>query len=390
MSSQTHPIQEHSLAGAVISFGRTLKENGFGVSTASILDALAGIRSVGIDNIQDFKTALKAVFVRRKEEHHIFDKLFQEFWLDRLLAEEVAATSKQKDGSSDDVSEPLPSEGTSIVADVGLPGLEEEQACENAPYVIYSPNEVLRDQDFKDLPESHDHRMQQLIQELLSPLLRRFSVRKRPVTSGNELDFRRILRRNVRYGGEICELPRLKPRLKVKRIVFLCDVSGSMNPYQKFLLQFIKELQNITGRVETFVFSTSLHRITPFLKHLSFSKAMEEIAKTVRDWAGGTRIGECLEQFTSYRSGGMLGPSTVVLIHSDGWDRGNPQLLEREMNKIHRRCYRVLWINPLLGGPSYEPTCMGMRTALPFVDNFLPGHNLASLERLAGTLRGLL
>ena len=201
MNSQIQPVQEHSLTWAVIAFGRMLKEHGFGVSTASIIDALSGIRSVGIENIHDFKTVLKAVFVRRQEEHHLFDRLFETFWLDQFLAEQRSKIPKKKDGPGDDIAESFPSEGTSIVADVGLPGSEEEQAIENAPYVIYSPNEVLRDQDFKDFPDSHDHRMQQLIQELLSPLIRRFSARKRPVSSGSEeLDFRRLLRKNVRYG----------------------------------------------------------------------------------------------------------------------------------------------------------------------------------------------
>jgi hypothetical protein len=215
-------------------------------------------------------------------------------------------------------------------------------------------------------------------------------VRKKSVESGMALDFRRLFRKNVRYGGEIFELPRLKPKRRIRRLVFLCDVSGSMNPYLWFMLRFIKAIQQVPTKVETFVFATRLHRITPTLVRLPFSKAMEEVAKTVRDWSGGTRIGSCLQEFTSFRGGGMLGSSTVVLIHSDGWDRGDSSLLRQEMAKIQRRSYRVLWINPLLGAASYEPTCRGMKTALPFVDSFLPGHNVSALERVAGTLRGLL
>jgi hypothetical protein len=255
---------------------------------------------------------------------------------------------------------------------------------------MYSPREILKEYDFKDVPAGYDDRIARIIREILAPLFRRFGVRKRAVPFGTTLDFRKMMRRNVRYGGEILELPRLKPKRRIKRLVFLCDVSGSMNPYLRFVLRFIKEVQQLPTRVETFVFATRLHRITPVLSRLPFASALQEVSHTVRDWSGGTRIGSCLEEFNAFRGGAMLGSSTVLLIHSDGWDRGDTALLEREMARIHRRAYRVLWINPLLGGPSYEPTCRGMQAALPHIDSFIPGHNIAGLERLAGTLRGLL
>ena len=194
----------------------------------------------------------------------------------------------------------------------------------------------------------------------------------------------------MRYGGDILDLPRVRPRRRIRRLVFLCDVSGSMNLYLRFMLRFIKELQDIPAKVETFVFATQLSRITPLLSSLPFEAALEKVGLTVRDWHGGTRIGSCLHQFTSLHGGGMLGSSTVVLIFSDGWDRGDPCLLESEMTKIRLRCYRLIWINPLLGGPMYEPTCRGMRIALPHIDSFLPGHSVAALERLVGTLRSIM
>jgi uncharacterized protein with von Willebrand factor type A (vWA) domain len=237
------------------------------------------------------------------------------------------------------------------------------------------------------VPEDFDPRMAQLIREILAPLLRRASRRSRPVRASTALDFRRMFRRNLKYGGELYELPGIAPRQKIRRIVFLCDVSGSMNPYQKFILGFIKELQNLPTKVESFVFATELHRITPYLKRLPFGRALQEVSETVRDWSGGTRIGQCLHKFNR-EWGSLLGASTVLLIHSDGWDRGDTKILEQEISRIHRRAYRVIWINPLLGSASYEPTCRGMRVALPHIDYFLSGHNLMSLERISGTLRG--
>lgn len=356
------------------------------------MDALAGISCVGVDNRDDFKTVLKATFMTRVEESALFDRLFQEFWVDRLAGAEAEASTIGRDESAPGISDPdeAPPDDEVFLAETVVANSQEQEAWNARPHVMYSPREILKNQDFIDIPEGHDHRVARLVREIVAPLLRRASRKSRPVYSGISLDFRRIFRRNVKYGGEIYELPGLKPRLRIKRIVFLCDVSGSMNLYQKFMLRFIREIHQLPTKVETFVFATDLHRITPLLVRLPFARAMKEVGRTVRDWSGGTRIGQCLRKFTTLWGGSMLGSSTVVLIHSDGWDRGEPALLEKEMAKLHRRAYRVLWINPLLSGPSYEPTCRGMRAALPHIDSLLPGHNLLSLERIAGTLKGLL
>ena len=385
----TQTIQEHSLTEAVISFGRVLKDQGFAVSTPSVMDALAGISCVGVESIQDFKEVLRAFFMTRVEESAAFDRLFGEFWIDRFVNEEEAQEQMADDqpGQGDTG----PHAGDEIILVEGAAQPSQEKDVWNAEqYVIYSPHEVLREQDFGALPKGNDERIERLIQEILSPLLRRLTVRRRRSPSGVHLDFRRLLRRNIRYGGEIWELPRLRPKVRIKKLVFLCDVSGSMNPYLPFMLRFIKGLQQLPIRVETFVFATRLHRITRLLKRLAFARAMQAVAAQALDWSGGTRIGSCLREFTRLRGGGMLGSSTVVLIFSDGWDRGDQKLLEQEMSRIRRRSYRVLWINPLMGGRGYEPTCKGMKTALPHIDFFLPGHNISSLERLAGTLKGIL
>jgi hypothetical protein len=384
-------IPESSLAAAVISFGRMLKEAGFTISIPSIMDALEGISRVGPGDLQTFKTVLKATFMTRIEESDPFERLFNEFWFEGPAGEVEEAFSKTgaADESSQFDDEMSPEEGL-FLDEAAISESQEQDARIAQDYVIYSPREILREHDFKDIPAGYDDRISRIIREILAPLLRRSGVRKRAVPYGPVLDFRKIMRWNVRYGGEIVELPRLKPRRRIKRLVFLCDVSGSMNPYLRFILRFIKEIQQIPTRVETFVFATRLHRITPLLSRLPFARALLEVSHTVKDWSGGTRIGACLDEFSAFRGGAMLGSSTVVLIHSDGWDRGDIGSLETAMARIHRRAYRVLWINPLLGGPSYEPTCRGMQAALPHIDSFIPGHSIAGLERLAGTLRGLL
>jgi len=389
VSASNPSAREDSLASTVISFGRLLKDNGFAVSTPSVMDALEGISCIGVENPHDFKTILKSTFMSSTEEAPAFERLFDEFWIKRLVratAPEETSDGPEHGDSPDKARVPRDS---MVLAEAGVAHSQEQEARHARPFVMYSPGEILREQDFRDLELGRDQRMDRLIREILSPLIRRVGYRTRPASSGMSLDFRRMLRRNVRHGGEILEFPRIKPRLRLKKLVFLCDVSGSMNPYLRFMLRFIKEIQQIPTRVETFVFATRLTRVTPLLVHLPFNRALKEIERQVLDWSGGTRIGLSLQRFTSDYGGAMLRPSTVVLVHSDGWDRGDPDLLEKEMTKIQRKAYRVLWINPLLGGPSYEPTCRGMRAALPLVDSFLPGHSIAGLERVAGTLRGL-
>ncbi|MGB6068059.1 MAG: VWA domain-containing protein [Desulfomonilaceae bacterium] len=385
-------IPKDSLAGAVVSFGRLLKENGFAVSIPSAMDALKGVSCVGVENLHDFQTVLRATFTVRREEWAMFDRLFTAFWMAGKILEEPQEDRGGKPGpGSMELDSSLAFDGI-VLSEEDMSDSEEQNSwnAKPRPHEMYSPQDILREQDFKEIPQGEDFRMARLIREILAPLMRHVGVRRRPVWSAAPLDFRRLLRKNIRYGGEVYELPRFKPKKRIKKLVFLCDVSGSMNPYLRFILRFIKEIQAVPTKVETFVFATHLHRITPLLRRLPFSKALKELSYTIRDWSGGTRIGQCLQQFSSFRGGGVLGSSTVVMIHSDGWDRGDILLLEKEMAKIHRRSYRVIWINPLLGGPSYEPTCRGMKAALPHVDSFLPGHNLISLERLAGTLRGLL
>jgi uncharacterized protein len=380
-----------SLAGSVIEFGRLLKENGIAISVPSVMNALSGVSRVGVQNPSDFRTVLRAVFVARVEESPTFDRLFKTFWLEgdsHIISDGLRceSSSERETTESDDAEGQL----EEVLAEESISVSQEQDAWNVQPYSMYSPKEFLRDKDFKDVPEGEDQKMARLIRELLAPLLRRVRTRKKPAAYGAAVDIRRLLRRNVAYGGEIFELPRMRNTFRIKKILFLCDVSGSMDPYLRFILRFIKELQACPTKVETFVFATQLHRVTRYLAHLPFPRALKEIAGQVRDWSGGTRMGECLHELTTLHGDSFLRPSTVVLIHSDGWDRGDADLLDRQMSKIHNRVYRILWINPLLGGRSYEPTCRGMKTALPYVDSFLPGHNLAGLATVVGTLRGLL
>ncbi len=383
-------LPDDSTAGRIIGFGRLLKDHGFSVSIPCVIDACLGAAKVGLENPRDFKTVLQAAFMSRVEERPAFERLFREFWMSGAVPESVPPQDEGESETGASATDSGSGEDSMVVAEAGVSESQEKAAWDARPLVMYSAVEVLREKDFRDIPEEESRHVDLLIREILSPLFRRAGVRRRSVPSGMALDFRRMLRKSLRYGGEVIEFPRLGPKPRLKKLVFLCDVSGSMNPYLRFILRFIREIQNLPTRVETFVFATKLTRITPIVRRMPFSMALSEIARTAKDWSGGTRIGACLEQFTTAHGAAMLRPSTVVIIHSDGWDRGEPELLARQLEIIRRRAYRVLWINPLLGGPSYEPTCRGMSTAIPHLDGFLPGHNINGLGTLAGTLRALL
>ena len=200
------------------------------------------------------------------------------------------------------------------------------------------------------------------------------------------MDFRRTLRRTVRHGGEVLELIRKRPKQKPLKIIVLCDVSGSMDPALAFVLQFFFTLQRAFRNSETFVFSTRLTRITDILKRNRWPEALKAVSQRVQDWSGGTRIGECLDIFNDRYMKGLAAGSAILILISDGWDRGEPELLAAEMKRLKRRARRIIWMNPLLGAPDYEPLCLGMRTALPYIDHFLPVHNLLALKNLGETL----
>jgi hypothetical protein len=213
-----------------------------------------------------------------------------------------------------------------------------------------------------------------------------------PARRRGEADIRRALRRSIRSGGEVLELPRRQRKLRRRPLVALCDVSGSMEPYARLLLHFLYAVSQSSGRstgvdrLEAFVFGTRLTRITRHLERRNVDDALRQAHAEIRDWGGGTRTGEALQRFNWDWSRRVLGRGAVVLVISDGWDRGDVALLAREMDRLHRSCHRLIWLNPLLGSPEYRPVTRGMTAALPHVDDFLPVHNLRSLEQLGQVL----
>lgn len=372
-----------------LAFGRMLRAAGVATTTSEVMDAVRALDAVDLLDRHEVYLALRTVLVTRREEIPLFDRCFEAFW--KYRAEE----GQGLDGLIQAIDPPRPEDDTMAGSveshakqkmEVALEGWEEQGEDDGEPLEVpgVSAQEVLMDQDFSTFPSDQLDEVARVTVLIAKRLARRLSRRRKPVKRGGVVDLRRSIRANM-MKGEMVELRRREKRRKKIRLVLLADVSGSMDLYSRFLLLFLYALQNAFGRVETFTFATRLTRITEHLKGATYKQALRQLA-AVRDWSGGTRIGESLRDFN--RSWGhLVDRRTIVIVLSDGWDTGEPDELAQEMLTLKRKAGRVIWLNPLLGNPSYEPLTRGMAAALPLVDHFAAAHNLSSLRELATQLK---
>jgi uncharacterized protein with von Willebrand factor type A (vWA) domain len=269
---------------------------------------------------------------------------------------------------------------------------EDEPASPNETRAspTYSPREVLLRKDFADFTEEELEKAKRLIQGLAWRLDRRLTRRvvRAPKRTGY-LDLRRAVRGNMKHGGEIVKLAWRRRKSKPRPLIVICDISGSMEAYSRLFLHFIFALAQEARRIEAFLFGTRLTYITPALRQGDVDDALQKMSELVLDWSGGTRIGASLRTFNYRWSRRVLGRGAVAIIISDGWDRGDLDLLAREMGRLRRSVSRLIWLNPLSGAPDYQPLVGGIQRALPYVDDFLPLHNLMSLEKFATRLGSL-
>jgi uncharacterized protein with von Willebrand factor type A (vWA) domain len=362
----------------IINFCRLLREREMLVTPSEVIDAIKTADAVDLSDRQEFKTALRSVLTAKPEDIPIHDATFDEFWRGRLPDrmeergdEGVATQDDQAEG--EELPQPQVSEGDEADADEDEEGLD---------MPLYSPVEVLATRDFSTFVPDEMQDIARAIMMVARRLATRESRRYRSTQRGHAVDLRRTMRRNIKYGGTVVELARKKRKIRKPRIVLICDVSRSMDTYSKFLLQFIYALQNTLGRVESFVFSTRLTRVTEYFRTNDIYTALDRITREVPDWSGGTRIGESLRTFNAEWALRTVNKHTIVLIMSDGLDTGDASVLEHEMEQIQKRAARVIWLNPLLGNDDYRPLARGMSAALPHVNLFASAHNLASLQAL--------
>ncbi len=371
----------------LILFGRVLHGLGLDVNPGRMIDLVNALALIQIGRKQDFFFVAQSLLVQRREELALFKDAFDFFWVDPR--DRVVARGRRQDETPFTRPEFAP---PPLNPPVAPPADSTHDAGERTIVeTTYSPSdrEALRRKDFSQLTAEEMRAIKAMMDNLLwRPGERR--TRRLVAGRGNALDLRRTLRRNIAHGGELVRFAERGPKVKPRPLVIIADVSGSMERYTRLLLHFIYSLSaGLRQQVETFVFSTRLTRITRPLRQRSVDRALRDVSRAVTDWSGGTRIGEALKTFNYQWARRVMRSSAVVLIISDGWDRGDPDLLRREMARLRRSCRRVIWLNPLLGGAGYQPLARGMQAALPYIDDFLPVHNLASLEDLADRLAQL-
>ncbi len=364
-------------------FGEMLRRVGLEVGSGNMLDLVRATDHVSIGKRGEFFQAARSILVHRKQDLPIFDEAFQVFWRkpsDRTTTMDLRSLGEQRRFRKPQVGTGRDEEPDGAGAIEGDPDDDSVQNVDLSR--TYSAVEVLRQKDFSEFTSREMAEARLMMANLTWDLGRRRTRRLAPGQSG-QLDLRRTMRRNLRYGGEFLEMAFKSRKDRPRSLVLICDVSGSMERYTRMLLQFIHTIAGGFQHLEAFLFATRLTRITRNLKYRSIDQSIDEVSKAVPDWAGGTRIGDAIKTFNYQWLRRVLRGQAVVLIISDGWDRGDPELLALETSRLQRSCHRLIWLNPLLGSPSYQPLTQGMKAALPYVDDFLPVHNLNSLDSLA-------
>jgi uncharacterized protein with von Willebrand factor type A (vWA) domain len=366
-------------AGAILArnwlhFGRILRGLGFDAGPARMLPFLTTLTVIDLRLPDDVRTAVHVHFARRRDELPILDRALAAFLRSNAPAGEAPAPSATASRER----------GAITITGRQLKVLDEDGAAEGAEeqeVASYSQAEVLRQKDFDTLTEAEMAEVRRLIRLMRLPA---GLTRSRRARAGghDRLDIRRLLRRSLRFGGELLVFSWKSPTLRPRPLVLLCDISGSMERYTRLLLNFTYALKSASTRVEVFVFATRLTRITRLLRSHDVDAALNRVMASVDDWSGGTRIGEAIETFNRRYARRVLSHGATVAIISDGWDRGDAEHMRRAIARLQRSCHRLIWMNPLMGAPGYEPLTLGLQAALPFVDDFLPAHNLANLEAL--------
>ena len=379
-----------SLLHNLVLFGRVLRGLGLDVNPGRMIDLVQALEYVEIGRKADFYYTASSLLVHRREDVPLFDQAFEMFWHKPVEGWEITLPGFNRPRRSQKpqvMPPPLQAPDPPPPPDSESPAKDQKTIVEVT--LTYSHREVLRHKNFAELTSDELEAIKRLMAQLVWRLGERRTRRRRP-GHGQLPDLRRTIRRNLKYGGDIIEWATREPKFKPRPIVIIADISGSMERYTRLFLHFIYSLTSGLDRpVESFVFSTRLTRITRELRNRDVDQALRDVSGAVQDWSGGTRIGEALKAFNFDWGRRVLGRGAVVLLISDGWDRGEPELLSREMARLRRTCHRLIWLNPLLGSPDYEPLTRGMVAALPHVDDFLPVHNLASLEDLAQHLSKL-
>jgi uncharacterized protein len=370
-------VASDALVRHVVTFGRILREAGLEVGPGRVETALRALDAVDITRQEDVYFALRQTLVARQDELDLFDRAFTAWFmrapvmpLERRPTAEIARRIGE-----------APTNGAG--------GGQPDDAGGDPIELGASEHELIREKDFGEMTPDEFLLARRLIASIANARPRRASRRRRRDLRGDRLDMRRLIRQSLRTGGDPVIRPVRARKQVPRKLVVLCDVSGSMDSYARALLLFLHAAVGAGPGVEVFAFGTRLTRLTAELGTRDPAAALDRCREATHDWGSGTRIGSSLEEFNAVYGRRALSRGAVVLIVSDGWERDGNELVAREMARLSRAAYAVIWVNPLKGDPRYQPLAGGMRAALPFVDRFISGHNVRSLETLASVIAGI-
>jgi hypothetical protein len=404
-SGATRQVDGRRLFGRAVGFGRALRRSGLAVDLAAAIDFARSLEIVDIGNRDQVRAAGEAVFVRRKDDIEPYHLAFNAYWRGRL---DLGAEALLDDGWEELVPDENGQPGQEPVmagderidrgedtSGVPMPGEHDEESESGDPDALsispdaYSKMEALRHREFDRMTPAELRDAERLVDLLVPKLERRRTRRYELHPHGRRIAPRAMFRSNLATGGEIVSWVWRRPIKRPRPLVVICDISGSMERHSRLLLRFVQALAATSAvRTESFVFGTRLTRVTRLLRDRDRDRALARVADSVTDWAGGTRIGESFHEFNTKWARRTLRTSGVVIVVSDGWDRGDPALVAIEAARLRRNCHRLVWLNPLAGTAGYQPLAAGMRAAFPYIDDFLAAGTVASLERLGEVLAG--
>ena len=390
-ATRTDEANPHGrMADNIVYFARTLRKAGMRVGPASVVTAIEAVEAAGIGSRDDFYWTLHSVLVKRHEDHATFDEAFRLYWKSRELVEKLIAMFSPQVASNREKEKPRAAEQR--VSQAMTEGREKDRPLQEQPEVevdarfTFSGKEVLRDKDFAQMTIAELDAARQAISKLSLPFDQVRTRRHRPDPRGALTDPRATMRAAMRTGGDFI-VPKFRSRREVHPpLVVLADISGSMSQYTRIFLHFMHALAAKRRRVHTFVFGTRLTNLTRSMRFRDPDEALADCSSTVKDWSGGTRIGEALHEFNRLWSRRVLGQGAVVLLITDGLERDRIDQLEAEMERLHKSCRRLVWLNPLLRFDGFEARARGVRAMLPHVDEFRAVHNLEALGDLVQSL----
>lgn len=377
----------------ILYFARTLRDAGLKLGPSSVVDAVRAVEAAGLGDRDDLYWTLHCVFVTRKEDHPVFDEAFKLFWRSRDLVEKMISMFSPMANPSEPAEKPKAGQSRvaeALFQDNGEKETQEKPELEIDASFSMSAKEVLREKDFAQMSAAEFAHARSEIQDLRLPVDRIKTRRFRPSNKGQVFDARAVMRKSMSTGGDLI-LPSFKePRTVQPPLVVLADISGSMSQYTRVFLHFLHALTDKRKRVHTFLFGTRLTNVTRALRNKDPDEALDDVADQVVDWEGGTRIGATLHEFNRQWGRRVLGQGAVVLLITDGLERAADEhemaQLAKEMERLQKSCRRLIWLNPLLRFDGFEPRAAGVRTMLPFVDDFRTVHSLNSLGDICAAL----